>query len=272
VVDDTGRVVKVCVSDCASGTVYLVTWNGHGDALALWRQNADGTVTLANGYTYDSWGAPTTTVAGGFSDLGFRFLYVGAQDVQWDNSFGLGLLYMHARSYSPGLGRFIQPDPVGSESNLYGYARQNPQTNSDPQGQICLVPVAGWIVCGYAAWAVLTAGVAVIWGGWQFVTHLPRVQTTCYHGVCVSTGPAARTAPVRGSNWVLLRKLSKWELKWVEEQLGEDVHSLKGRRSGSRDLWVRPDGEVVILGRGGKGQGEEVGVNLRDRGKRSHRE
>jgi len=133
--DDTGRIVEVCDPDCASGTIYVVVYNGHGDTTGLWRQNADGTLTLANSYTYSTWGTPTTTVAGGFSDLKFRFLYVGASDVQWDSSFTLGLTYMHARQYSPVLGRFIQPDPTGADENLYGYSGSNPVTRSDPTGQ-----------------------------------------------------------------------------------------------------------------------------------------
>ncbi len=88
--DDIGRIMEVCDPDCATGTVYLPTWNGHGDVLGLWRQNADGTLTLANSYTYGTWGTPSTTVAPGFADLHFRFLYVGASDVQWDASQGVG--------------------------------------------------------------------------------------------------------------------------------------------------------------------------------------
>ena len=78
VTDDDGRIVKFCDPSCASPTTtYLVTWNGHGDALGLWRINADGTLTLANSYIYSSWGTPTA-MASGFGDLSFRFLYVGA--------------------------------------------------------------------------------------------------------------------------------------------------------------------------------------------------
>ena len=135
VVDETGRILKVCDPSCVSPTTsYLVAWNGHGDALGLWRMNGDGTLTLANSYTYSSWGTPTTTVAAGFSDLEFRFLYVGSAGVQWDDFSGLGLLYMHARHYSPSLGRFIQPDPPAAEANLYQYAGSNPITSSDPTG------------------------------------------------------------------------------------------------------------------------------------------
>ncbi len=132
--DDAGRIVEVCDPDCGSGTVYVVAWSGHGDATGLWRRNGDGSLTLANSYTYSTWGTPATTVAAGFSDLRFRYLYVGASDVQWDNSFGLGLYYMHARSYSPSLGRFLLPDPARADGNLYAYAGDSPVTKSDPSG------------------------------------------------------------------------------------------------------------------------------------------
>jgi len=127
---------------CNSGT-YLVTWNGHGDGLALWRQNTDGSLTLANSYSYSTWGTPTTTVAAGFGDLGFRYLHVGASDVEWDNSLGLGLFYMHARHYSPLIGRFLQPDPVDGDKNVYAYAASNPVTTSDPTGQYLPIWVIG---------------------------------------------------------------------------------------------------------------------------------
>jgi RHS repeat-associated protein len=134
--DDTGRIVEVCDPDCATGTIYVVVYNGHGDATGLWKQEASGVLTLANSYTYSTWGTPTTTVntGGGFSDLKFRFLYVGAADVQWDSSFSLNLFYMHARHYSPALARFVQPDPSGAEANLYAYGDDSPVTKSDCSG------------------------------------------------------------------------------------------------------------------------------------------
>jgi putative transposase len=44
----------------------------------------------------------------GGADLGFRFLYIGRSRVAWDNAFGLGLHYMHARHYSPAFDRFLR--------------------------------------------------------------------------------------------------------------------------------------------------------------------
>ena len=135
ITDDSGTIVKFCDPSCTgTNAQYLVTWNGHGDALAAWRVESTGSLTLANSYTYTSWGEPTTTTHNSIGDLGFRFLYVGADDVQWDNFSGLGLLYMHARHYSPLTARFLQPDPIAAESNFYAYAADNPLTNADPCG------------------------------------------------------------------------------------------------------------------------------------------
>ncbi len=133
-VDDAGRIVTMTIPSGGSAGTYLATWDGHGDALGLWKENADGSLTLANSFTYGTWGNPTTTVAGSFSDLGFRYQYVGAMDVQWDNSFGLGLLYMHAREQSPALGRFIEPDPARFLADMYSYAANAPTTKTDPTG------------------------------------------------------------------------------------------------------------------------------------------
>lgn len=148
VVDDTGSVVKMTIPAGETGAgSYLVTWNGHGDALGLWRIETNGTLTLANSYSYSTWGTPTTATHNGIADLGFRFLYVGEFDVQWDSVHGLGLLYMHARHYAPTLGRFLQPDPDGLEDNLYAYASNSPVTEIDPDGTcfilcVVLVPLA----------------------------------------------------------------------------------------------------------------------------------
>ena len=48
-----------------------------------------------------------------------------------------GLYNFRARMYSPELGRFLQPDPIGfkgSKWNLYRYCRNNPATLVDPMG------------------------------------------------------------------------------------------------------------------------------------------
>jgi RHS repeat-associated protein len=135
-VDEAGAIVKLVIpAGQANAGTYLVTWNGHGDALALHKIDpVNGTLTLANTYTYSTWGAPTTATHNSIPDLGFRFLYVGQFDVQWDNALGLGLHYMQARHYSPSIGRFLQPDPTRLDPNVYTYTDGSPVTRIDPSG------------------------------------------------------------------------------------------------------------------------------------------
>jgi RHS repeat-associated protein len=155
VADATGRRVKVIVpAGQADAGTYLVIWNGHGDVLCLQRQNADGTLTLANSYTYSSWGSRTTVTHNGVGDLGLRFAYVGQADVQSDDAFGLGLIYMHARHYSSALGRFIQPDPARAEANSYAYSGNSPITRTDPSGMYSL----DWRLTRYAAYRAYARG------------------------------------------------------------------------------------------------------------------
>ena len=139
-VDEAGAILKMTIVTTGGGSTaddgtYLVSWNGHGDALALSEIDAStGALTSANRYTYSTWGSPTVTTVNGYGDLGFRYLYVGRFDVQWDDFGGAGIAYMHARHYSPEFGRFLQPDPARAEANVYGYVGNSPQSQIDPSG------------------------------------------------------------------------------------------------------------------------------------------
>lgn len=108
--------------------------------------NADGTVLAKN--TYDEYGFP-----GLGNNLAPRFGYTGQV---WLPE--IGLYHYKARMYSPGLGRFLQTDPIGTadQVNLYAYVRNDPVNSTDPTGLLLN------IVAGAAVSATLSYGAQVV--------------------------------------------------------------------------------------------------------------
>jgi RHS repeat-associated protein len=84
--------------------------------------NSSGTTLNVNGY--DEYGIPSSGNVG-------RFQYTGQT---WLPE--LGMYYYKARIYSPTLGRFLQPDPIGygDGMNMYAYVGGDPVNAADPSG------------------------------------------------------------------------------------------------------------------------------------------
>jgi RHS repeat-associated protein len=84
--------------------------------------NSSGASQFKN--AYDEYGRPAPTNTG-------RFQYTGQL---WLSE--IGLYHYKARAYSPGLGRFLQTDPIGYAAglNLYAYVGGDPVNNIDPSG------------------------------------------------------------------------------------------------------------------------------------------
>jgi RHS repeat-associated protein len=92
--------------------------------------------TVLEWYLYDLQGTPLflDPNGNGLSDsaFGVRNLFTGQQ---WYTD--IGLYDLRNRFYSPDIGRFLQPDPIGfrgDQTNLYRYGGNNPVTGRDPFG------------------------------------------------------------------------------------------------------------------------------------------
>jgi RHS repeat-associated protein len=122
----------------ASGLVKNLVTNNY-----YYQDGSGSTSHLANSggallewYRYDLQGTPIFYNAAnqqiGGSNQGVRHLFTGQQ---WYSE--LGLYDLRNRFYSPDIGRFLQPDPIGfagDPTNLYRYCGNNPVTRSDPSG------------------------------------------------------------------------------------------------------------------------------------------
>jgi RHS repeat-associated protein len=125
-------------SDLIAGTYNGQVYYYYHDASGSTSHLADSTGHLVEWYRYDLQGTPS------FYDqdnnqrnpnqtaYGVRHLFTGQQWYQ-----ELGLYDLRNRFYSPDLGRFLQPDPIGFDgdtTNLYRYCGNNPVTSADPMG------------------------------------------------------------------------------------------------------------------------------------------
>ena len=100
----------------------------HADAQGsvIARSDGSGAVPAGERFSYTPYG-----VAGSGSGSASAFRFVGRRLEP-----AVGLYDMRARVYAPGLGRFLQPDPIGTEGgiNLYAYVRNDPLNATDSSG------------------------------------------------------------------------------------------------------------------------------------------
>jgi RHS repeat-associated protein len=118
--------------------------DGLGSTVALTQTGVSG---AAASYAYDAFGQTATTSGVPYRFAGYRL------------DAATGLYYVHARMYSPALGRFLQPDPIGTAggANLYAYVGNDPLNLTDPSGLL-----AGTIG-DEAKWGLNAAGNYASW-------------------------------------------------------------------------------------------------------------
>jgi len=124
------------------------------DGLGSVRQLTDSTGAIQLTQTFDPYG-------NGYAKSGTATSNFGYTGEQTDSN---GFVYLRARYYQPGMGRFFGVDPSRQEMNNYAYVMGNPIMHTDPSGKnpiigLCaamvLLPVDGVVgdvaVCGIAA-------------------------------------------------------------------------------------------------------------------------
>lgn len=126
----------------AGGLVKLLTNSSsfyyYQDASGCTSHLADNAGHLVEWYRYDLHGTPLFYNSSNSqlpaSSYGIRHLFTGQQ---WYGD--IGLYDLRNRFYSPDIGRFLQPDPIGfngDSSNIYRYCGNNPLTRVDPTGTV----------------------------------------------------------------------------------------------------------------------------------------
>lgn len=114
----------------ATGNQYYL-----GDALGSTVGTTDGTGSVETAYTYEPFGATTTSGAATTSS----FAFTGRE------SDATGLYFYRARYYHPVLQRFVSEDPLrfGGGINMFAYVENDPTTWVDPLGLQIRTPAQG---------------------------------------------------------------------------------------------------------------------------------
>jgi RHS repeat-associated protein len=119
------------IKDFVNNNIYY-----YQDSLGSTSHIASSTGALLESYRYNLNGTPTYWDAAGTqlsaSAYGIRDLFTGERYVT-----EIGLYDLRNRYYSPALGRFLQPDPIGFKgdaSNLYRYCGNDWANRTDPMG------------------------------------------------------------------------------------------------------------------------------------------
>ena len=135
-------------------TTGFPVYDAHGNSVATLSRSGAGGFTMADRRSYDAWGQVRAQQSGGDPKLRYCANLGHRQD---DES---GLIYMRARYYEPGSGRFISEDSKRSSPNYFTYCASDPVNHWDKDGKV----MWGWIDL-LAFFADTAAYVAFLVGG-----------------------------------------------------------------------------------------------------------
>lgn len=156
---------EVLISVDSSGTRTYHHADHIGSIVAT--TNASGAVV--NRFAYSPFGESTSVTSSMHGYTGQRF----------DSE--IGLYYYKARYYSPSLGRFLQPDPVGylDGLNQYSYTGNNPLNSIDPMGLSGISPLKATVYFGETIELTYSGmhGSQTTWYGGHEYTAYPDFST-----------------------------------------------------------------------------------------------
>jgi len=115
-----------------AGTFYSYpVYDGHGNMIATLSKNGTG-FSFGNQRAFDPWGTVRMWLTGGYA--GFPSgRYCASIGHQMDDESGL--VYMRARYYEAGSGRFISEDPAMKGGNWFAYCKNDPVNKIDVTGK-----------------------------------------------------------------------------------------------------------------------------------------
>lgn len=123
------RGVDMMATSISSGTsITYPLYDSHGNMVGQLAKSGSSFV-VGNEKSYDAWGG----VRAGDTSLDPKGRYCANLGHKQDDESGL--VYMRARYYEPGTGRFVSEDVTGDGNNWYSYARSNPVSGVDFTGK-----------------------------------------------------------------------------------------------------------------------------------------
>ncbi len=234
----------------------------HHDQLGSTRVLTDAGGEATGTFSYGPYGAPVGSTGSATTPMGFAGEYSDSES---------GLQYLRARFYDPATAQFLTRDPLEALTRQpYAYALDDPVHLVDPSGEtaavacvIVEVPIIGEITCG--AGLLVTAGTAAAEAGNLFfpdstadddVVGSPTISQSVSDSESSRSGGDGCPGSSKQD-----KKLTRGEIERLK-RAGHDPHDLK--EHGNSDLYKRPNGEIVEKPKPGRGQGEPVGVNIKD--------